>query len=1066
MSVKRKGGELQPDLQGPSKRRRAEEGGAGGEKKEVIMAENGQKDDREFEAEYSRLIHAVGKDALLKMQQYRILLGGLGGLGAEIAKNLVLTGVKSLTLFDPRPAVRRDQSSNFLVGDDDLGKSRAEAALPKLREMNERVDLSVHEGDTLTDDLVGRFNIVVLTDNTSLEEAQRLNDACRAHGTGFVLADTRGLFGAAFVDLGPEFVTQDSTGERVVDRLVEFISNEKEPTVTVISSGAGKHDLQDGDVITFDGVEGMEEINGRSAKVAVLTSHSVKLLDLDTSSFGKYLDRGRIIQVKQPKKFAFKTLRETLHNYDPDHTQTMDFMKDLTTKPTLHVYYQALLTYQQEHNGALPRPHNDADADALVAVAQRVNKSLAQPVEDLDEKLLRSLAKVAAGDLSPMACTLGGILAQEVMKHAALKFTPLHQWLYFDALECLGGRDVPEAEAQARGDRYDGQVAVFGRTFTDRVRSLRYFLVGSGAIGCEMLKNWAMMGVGTLADGKVFVTDMDTIEVSNLNRQFLYRSWDVGHFKSETAAKAVTKMNPDLRTTAYTIKAAPETEDTFNSKFWMSLDGVQNALDNVNARMYIDNKCVFFRKSLIEPGTMGAKGNVQVVVPGLTESYSSSPDPPTPETPICLLHAFPNNIEHCLQWARELLFEGYFTKDADITNQFVDKPDYLSSVSSNLLKSTLETLEQTLVARPETFDDCIQWARHTFDKHYYEAIEQLLYTFPVDYTDDKGHKFWSSAKRPPTSTRFDPTQESHVNFVTSATFLRAHALGIIDSELKPADLDARREHIVKVAAETKPRPFSPRAGVKIETDPDAKNSQAETADDDDEVISTLEEKILNHSAKVAKEKMRMNPIDFEKDDDSNFHIDFIQAAANIRATAYKIKPVDRLQCKLIAGKIIPAMITTTAVVSGLSCLELYKIHQEPKLKLEAFSDTFVNLGISLYAQSDPREPPTLVYKEGKEFNLWDRIEVNEGSDITLQGLIDNLEEKEGIEVDMIGVGNTLLYFNWMAPAKCKERLQKKLRELIPEVSKKPLTTDVVAATVTGSFDGEELESIPDVFIYL
>lgn len=54
-----------------------------------------------------------------------------------------------------------------------------------------------------------------------------------------------------------------------------------------------------------------------------------------------------------------------------------------------------------------------------------------------------------------------------------------------------------------------------------------YFQVGAGAIGCEMLKNWALMGVACGDGGMVYVTDMDIIEKSNLNRQFLFRPWDV-----------------------------------------------------------------------------------------------------------------------------------------------------------------------------------------------------------------------------------------------------------------------------------------------------------------------------------------------------------------------------------------------------------------------------------------------------------------------------------------------------------------------------------------------------------
>lgn len=55
------------------------------------------------------------------------------------------------------------------------------------------------------------------------------------------------------------------------------------------------------------------------------------------------------------------------------------------------------------------------------------------------------------------------------------------------------------------------------------MENLKYFLVGAGAIGCEMLKNWALMGLGAGDSGSVVVTDMDTIEKSNLSRQFLFR---------------------------------------------------------------------------------------------------------------------------------------------------------------------------------------------------------------------------------------------------------------------------------------------------------------------------------------------------------------------------------------------------------------------------------------------------------------------------------------------------------------------------------------------------------------
>jgi len=68
----------------------------------------------------------------------------------------------------------------------------------------------------------------------------------------------------------------------------------------------------------------------------------------------------------------------------------------------------------------------------------------------------------------------------------------------------------------------------------------------------------------------------------------------------------------------------------------------------------------------------------------------------------------------------------------------------------------------------------------------------------------------------------------------------------------------------------------------------------------------------------------MNPTEFEKDDDSNYHIDFVTAVSNLRARNYKIKEVPRIKVKLIAGKIIPAIATATAMIVGACGMEIIK----------------------------------------------------------------------------------------------------------------------------------------------
>ena len=113
-----------------------------------------------------------------------------------------------------------------------------------------------------------------------------------------------------------------------------------------------------------------------------------------------------------------------------------------------------------------------------------------------------------------------------------------------------------------------------------------------------MLKNWAMMGLGCGTKGCVHLTDMDTIEKSNLNRQFLFRTTDIQKLKSTTAAEAVTKMNKSFNVKCYQTRVGPDSEDVFDDDFFEALSGVCNALDNVQARLYMGSAVYLLPKAI------------------------------------------------------------------------------------------------------------------------------------------------------------------------------------------------------------------------------------------------------------------------------------------------------------------------------------------------------------------------------------------------------------------------------------------------------------------------------------
>ena len=115
----------------------------------------------------------------------------------------------------------------------------------------------------------------------------------------------------------------------------------------------------------------------------------------------------------------------------------------------------------------------------------------------------------------------------------------------------------------------------------------------------------------------VTVTDDDVIEKSNLSRQFLFRNWHIGQSKSTSAVEQARVINASLKASPLISRVAPNTEHVFNDTFWETQNVITNALDNVPARLYVDQRCMYFAKPLLESGTLGTKLNTQVCQPQL-----------------------------------------------------------------------------------------------------------------------------------------------------------------------------------------------------------------------------------------------------------------------------------------------------------------------------------------------------------------------------------------------------------------------------------------------------------------
>ena len=199
-------------------------------------------------------------------------------------------------------------------------------------------------------------------------------------------------------------------------------------------------------------------------------------------------------------------------------------------------------------------------------------------------------------------------------------------------------------------------------TGTD-LSTTRVLMVGAGGIGCELVKNLVLSGFKDIT-----MIDLDTIDYSNLNRQFLFRAHHVQRSKALVAREAALEFPHDdgLAIAAHhgNIK-----DEQFGFDFFKGFDIVLNALDNVDARRHVNRVCLATGVPSVESGTQGYLGQVRAIVKGVTMCYECNPPQPPKSYPICTIRNHPDKPVHCIAWAKELLFKKLFGgEDTDLVD--------------------------------------------------------------------------------------------------------------------------------------------------------------------------------------------------------------------------------------------------------------------------------------------------------------------------------------------------------------------------------------------------------------
>lgn len=177
----------------------------------------------------------------------------------------------------------------------------------------------------------------------------------------------------------------------------------------------------------------------------------------------------------------------------------------------------------------------------------------------------------------------------------------------------------------------------------------RVLMVGAGGIGCELLKNIALLGFG-----EIHVVDLDTIDLSNLNRQFLFKHEHIKKSKALVAKDTALKFNPRVKIEAHHANIK---DSQFNVEWFRGFNIVFNALDNMEARRHVNKMCLAADIPLIESGTTGFNGQVQVIKKGVTACYDCSPKDAPKSFPVCTIRSTPSQPIHCIVWGKSYLLK-------------------------------------------------------------------------------------------------------------------------------------------------------------------------------------------------------------------------------------------------------------------------------------------------------------------------------------------------------------------------------------------------------------------------
>ena len=996
---------------------------------------------------YSRQIGTYGEEAMKKIIKLKVLILGLKGLGNEIAKNIILTGPKKVLIYDPDIAKIEHLGSNYFISEKDINKKRIDkSCLDSLSKLNPYTIveiLNINNQSNLYEELDNNdLDIIIQTEVRSKKEIIKLNEFCRKKNIKFIYGNTLGLFGFIFVDFGKEHIIYDQTGEHK-KYLCKNITNSKKAIITVVNEMDNIFDLDTDDYIIFKNVKGMIELNDNQPRKIEVIGDNIFTIEEDSTKYGKFEGNGDIYEYKNPLKKEYLSFEENINIPFNRLSSEQNFFDQPENKPRQNLLYLSVILsigeYLDNNKNIINDLKNDETIKIILNEAKfKFNKMIEHEnlvgidyegyedneIQKFDKNIVYNIIKFSQYNIIPICSLLGGYISQEIIKVTG-KYVPIDQWMFFDLYDPNFKYGL-NYDIQKLKNRYYDQISIYGEKIQEKLRNLKIFVSGAGAVGCEILKNVALMGVSTYKDGLLTITDYDNIENSNLNRQFLFNNENINEKKSTTACNAIKKFNKDFQCKDLHQKVCKETEAFFNEKFWTKQDIIISAVDNDDARVYLNNKCFKYNKLFLNAGTSGVRAKADIIIPKITYPLKINYNETKKNINMCTIRKFPSKIDHCIEWSHDL-YQFLFRDNIRLFNNFIfNKEEFIKSLSKEpddailskykIIKNIIDILEKENIEKKN--HKILELSIKYFYIIYIKSIEDLLLNYPPDKIDN-GILFWSgSRKKPFPFSSININDKMTKQFLFSFCFIFAHCLKIPFEKNIFVDNNKLNLIIEKIYNSIK-------------------NDRKEIKKNKNQIIEDMN-RIIERINKNKDINFEINEEIYNKDGLTNNHIEFIQSSSNLRARNYSIDEESKNKILMISGQIIPSVPTSTAAIAGYLSLQIINLMYTHDTE-NIIKNAFFHLGLNIFDLIPQEKMEEESESEEKKYADYQGIEIK-GSK-TCKEFLDYMLNIYNLEIFHIEINDKIIYDKRVTkdPHKLKkisERNQKKLEDLYFEQTKK------------------------------